>query len=114
MFRRLTSFATMYPKRVIALWAAVTIALGSLSGAFGYKAVTDDTAQFLPKGSESAQATEYAHTAFGQQKGTQIVTALVKRADGKALTGADRAEIRALAAAMPRWQVDANRPEIAK
>ena len=68
---------------------------------------TDDTAQFLPKGSESAQATRYAQTAFGQVEGTQTVTVLVKRADGRALAGADRAEIRSLTAAMPRLAHDA-------
>lgn len=106
MLSRIIQFATSHPKRVIVLWAVVTLALGSVSAGFGYKVVTDDTAQFLPKGSESAQATNYARAAFGQQKGTQSVSMLVKRDDGEALTARDRAEVRTLAAAMPRWRGD--------
>ena len=60
----------------------------------GYKVMTDDTSEFLPKGSESAQALAYARDAFGVQKGTRTVTMLVKRDDGKALTAADRANPR--------------------
>src|SRR4029453_13677344 len=102
MFNRIISFVTTHPKRVIATWAIVAIGLATVSAAFGYKVTTDDTAQFLPKGSESAQATRYGQTAFGQVKGAQTVTVLVKRADGEALTGADRMEIRSLAAGTPR------------
>jgi putative drug exporter of the RND superfamily len=106
MLDRITTSVTRRPKTVIALWAVVALMLASLGGSLAYKATTDDTAQFLPKGSESAQATRYAETAFGQQKGAKTVTVLVKRADGRALTAADRAEIRSLAAAMPRWRAD--------
>src|SRR5215218_7123744 len=60
MFDSIIRFATQRPKRVIALWAVVAIALASLASMFGYKVVTDDTARFLPKHSESAQATKYA------------------------------------------------------
>src|SRR5215204_5821709 len=103
MLKSVIAFATRYPKLLIALWAVVAIALASISGVYGYKVVSDDTAQFLPRGSESAQAIRYAETAFGQQKGTRTVTALVKRADGTALTAADRTAIRSLAASMPSW-----------
>jgi RND superfamily putative drug exporter len=112
MFNRIITFATRHPKRVIALWVAVAIALSVVSAAIGYKVMTDDVAQFLPKGSESAQATRYAETAFGRQPGTHTVTALVKRTDGRALTAGDRERIRALAAEMPRWQVDTTRPGV--
>ncbi len=104
MFHRITTFVTRRPKTVIALWAVVALALSSIGGAFAYKVTTDDTARFLPKGSESAQATSYAQTAFGQQKGTHTVTMLVKRADGRPLTAADRAQVRALASDVPRWR----------
>jgi putative drug exporter of the RND superfamily len=106
MLSRIIHFSTSHPKRVIALWFVVVLALASIGAASGYKVVTDDTAQFLPKGSESAQAVDFARTAFGQQKGTQTVTMLVKRTDGAPLTAGDRAEIRSLAAATPRWRVD--------
>jgi putative drug exporter of the RND superfamily len=75
MFRRITSLVTRRPKTVIALWAVIALALSSLGGSLAYKATTDDTAQFLPKGSESALATKYAQTAFGQEKGAHTVTA---------------------------------------
>jgi putative drug exporter of the RND superfamily len=110
MLGNIIHFATSRPKRVIVMWLAVAIGLAFVGTLFGYRVTTDDTAQFLPKGSESARATEYAQTAFGQQKDTRTVTALVKRSDGKPLTAADRAEVRALAAAMPRWRADTNRP----
>jgi putative drug exporter of the RND superfamily len=106
MLNRIIQFSTSRPKRVIALWAVLVLVLGLIGAGFGYKVVTDDTAQFLPKGSESAQAIDLARDSFGQQKGTQTVSMLVKRTDGAALTAGDRAEIRSLAAATPRWRVD--------
>jgi putative drug exporter of the RND superfamily len=112
MLGNITRFATSRPKRVIVIWLAVAIGLAFVGTLFGYRVTTDDTAQFLPKGSESARATEYAQTAFGEQRDTRTVMALVKRSDGKPLTAADRAEVRALAAAMPRWRADTNRPAI--
>jgi len=106
MLRRIIKFSTSRPKRVIGLWFVVMLALASIGAGFGYKVVTDDPAQFLPKGSESAQAVDFARTAFGQPKGTQTVTMLVKRTDGASLTAGDQAEIRSLAAATRRWRVD--------
>jgi putative drug exporter of the RND superfamily len=106
MLSRIIHFSTSRPKRVIALWAVIMLGLGSIGAGFGYKVVTADTAQFLPKDSESAQAIDLARDAFGQQTGTQTVSMLVKRTDGAALTRGDRAEIRSLAAATPRWRVD--------
>jgi RND superfamily putative drug exporter len=106
MFNRIIHFATGRPKRVIALWLVVTLALGAAGSAFGYKVVTDDTVQFLPKGSESAQAISFARTAFGEQKGTRTVSMLVKRADHGALTAGDQAEVRSMAIALPRSRVD--------
>jgi putative drug exporter of the RND superfamily len=105
MFRRITAFVTRRPKTVLALWAVIALALSSVAGTYGFMVTTDDTAQFLPKGSESAQATKYAQTAFGQQKGAHTVTMLVKRTDGARLTAADRTEVRSLATAMPHWRV---------
>jgi putative drug exporter of the RND superfamily len=108
MLSRIIHFATSRPKRVIALWAVILLGLGSIGAGFGYKVVSDDTAQFLPNGSESAQAIDFARDAFGQKKGTQTVSMLVKRTDGAALTDSDRAEIRSLAAATSRWRVEAD------
>jgi RND superfamily putative drug exporter len=114
MLSRIIQFSTGRPKRVIALWFVIVLAFASIGVGFGYKAVTDDTAQFLPKGSESAQAVDFARSAFGQQKGTQTVTMLVKRTDDASLTAGDQAEIRSLAAATPRWRVDTDAPELEK
>jgi putative drug exporter of the RND superfamily len=112
MLSHVIRFSTTRPKRILALWAVVMLLLGSIGAGFGYKVVTDDTAQFLPKGSESAQAIEFARDAFGQQQGTRTVSMLVKRADGAALAASDRAEIRSLAGAIPRWRVDTDRPAL--
>jgi putative drug exporter of the RND superfamily len=106
MLRRTIKFSASRPKRVIALWFVVALALASIGAGFGYKVVTDDTAQFLPKGSESAQAVDFARTAFGERKGTQTVTMLVKRTDGASLTAGDQAQIRSLTAAAARWRLD--------
>jgi putative drug exporter of the RND superfamily len=106
MLHRIMQFSTSRPKRVIALWFVVVLALASIGAGFGYKVVTDDTTQFLPKRSESAQAVELARTAFGQQKGTQTVTMLVKRTDRTPLTPGNQTEIRSLAAATRRWDVN--------
>jgi putative drug exporter of the RND superfamily len=114
MLSRIIQFSTSRPKRVIALWFVIALALASIGAGFGYKVVTDDTAQFLPKGSESAQAVDFARTAFGEQKGTQTVTMLVKRTDDASLTAGDQAEIRSLAAATRRWRVDTDAPELGK
>jgi RND superfamily putative drug exporter len=105
MFHRVINLVTRFPKTVIALWAIAALMLGSLGGSLAYKATTDDTSQFLPKRSESAQAIRYAQTAFGEQKGAHTVTMLVKRADGHALTAADRVQVRSLATALPTYRV---------
>jgi RND superfamily putative drug exporter len=112
MLSHIIRFSTSRPKRIIALWAVVMLLLGSIGAGFGYKVVTDDAAQFLPKGSESAQAIDFARDAFGQQEGTRTVSMLVKRTDDAALTASDRAEIRTLASATPRWRVDTDRPAL--
>jgi RND superfamily putative drug exporter len=103
MLSRIIHFSTSRPKRIVALWAVVMLMLGSIGAGFGHKVVTDDAAQFLPKGSESARAVDFARDAFGRQDSTQAVSMVVERADGAALTTRDRAEIRSLAAATPRW-----------
>jgi putative drug exporter of the RND superfamily len=108
MLSRIVQFSTSRPKRIIALWAVVMLGLGSIGAGFGYKVVTDDAAQFLPEGSESARSIAFARDAFGQQEGTRTVSMLVKRADGAALSAGDRAEIRSLAAAIPDWRVEAD------
>ena len=96
MLAQLIRYATSHPKRVIAVWLVVGIGLAVLGGFKSYSVTTDDTAQFLPKRSESAQGTQYAQRAFGVQKGTTTVSVLLKRADGGRLSAADRADVDAL------------------
>ena len=112
MLSHIIRFSTSRPKRIIALWTVVMLLLGSIGAGFGYKVVTDDAAQFLPKGSESARAIDFARDAFGQQEGTRTVSMLVKRADGAALTAGDGAEIRSLTATTTRWRVDTDSPAL--
>lgn len=106
MLRATTRYATTHPKRVIALWVVIGLALAALGGLKSYSVTTDDTAQFLPHGSPSAQAVRYGQEAFGVQKGTSTVTVLLERADGGALTAADGAAVRSLGAGLPRWRPD--------
>jgi uncharacterized membrane protein YdfJ with MMPL/SSD domain len=68
MFHRIITFPTRFPKSVIAFWLLLALALSSVSAGVGYKVMTDDTTEFLPKESESAQAIAYAQDAFGVQK----------------------------------------------
>jgi RND superfamily putative drug exporter len=109
MFTRIIRFATRFPKSVIVAWAILALALGSLSGLLGYKVMTDDTAGYLPERAESARAARYGEEHFGTRKDARTVVVLVKRGDGRPLHAADRAEVRALAASMPRTPFDATR-----
>src|SRR5688500_16010018 len=106
MLQRIITYVTAHPKRIILVWLVAAVALTAVGTQAGHRVVTDDTAQFLPKSSESARATEFAETAFGAQAGTTTVTALVKRADGRSLTAADSAGVAALSDRLKRWRVD--------
>jgi RND superfamily putative drug exporter len=106
MISRVVRYTTSKPKRVIVVWLIAALALATVGGLKSFEVTTDDTAQFLPKSSESAEATRYAQQAFGVEKGTHTVTVLVKRSDGRPLAAADRSHIGDLAAAMPAWRAD--------
>src|SRR4051812_48053585 len=109
MISRVVQYTTSRPKRVIALWLVVALALASFASLKSFEVTTDDTAQFLPKSSESAAAMHYAQSAFGVQKGTQTVTVLLKRSDGRPIGAPDRANVRQLAAGMPAWLTDSRK-----
>src|SRR3954452_10734922 len=81
MFTHIIRIATRFPKSVIVGWPIVALARGSLPGLLGYKVMTDDTAGYLPKSAESAQAARYGEEHFGTQKGARTVVVLVKRTD---------------------------------
>src|SRR3954452_5093669 len=106
MLAQIIRYATSHPKRVIAVWVVLSLGLSVLGSMKAYSVTTDDTAQFLPKRSESAQGIGYAERAFGVQKGTSSLTVLLARADGGRLSAADHGRIDALAAAMKRWRPD--------
>ena len=109
MLAQIIHSATQRPKRVIAVWVVVGLALSLLGSLKAYSVTTDDTAQFLPKRSESAQGVRFAQQAFGVQKGTSTLTVLLRRSDGRGLTSADRTRVDTLAAAMRRWRPDTDR-----
>ena len=109
MLRRITDYVTRKPKRVIVLWIAAVIILGGIGSSQAYRVTTDDVAGFLPEHTESAQATRFAQDAFGQQKGTHTVTALVERADGGKLNRGDRAQVARLADRLGTWRPDVDR-----
>src|SRR5262249_54913155 len=104
-------FATRFPKSVITVWVIGSFILGAFAGQLGYKVMTDDTAGFLPKSAESSRAAQYGQEHFGQQTGTRTLIALVKRADGRQLPPAPRAEPRALATTLPRTRYHGASPE---
>ena len=106
MLAQIIRYATSHPKRVIAVWVVLGLGLSVLGGLKAYSVTTDDTAQFLPKRSESAQGIHYAEEAFGLQKGTSTLTVLIRRSDGAPLSAADRDRVGALAAGMKRWRPD--------
>jgi RND superfamily putative drug exporter len=112
MLQRIITFATRRPKRVIALWLVAVIALSAIGATQSYRVTTDEMAEFLPRSSESALATRYAQDAFGQQKGTRTVTALVERSDGERLTQRNRAAIADLTERLTTWRPDAARLDV--
>jgi putative drug exporter of the RND superfamily len=112
VLQRIISYVTRRPKRIIALWLVAVLALGAVGATQSYRVTTDDMAEFLPDGSQSALATRYAQEAFGQQKGTRTVTALVERADGRTLTAADRAAVATLSERLAAWEPDVARLDV--
>jgi RND superfamily putative drug exporter len=106
MLQRIIRYVTRHPKRVIAVWAVAAIGLAVVGTSQAYRVTTDDLSEFLPDGSQSALATRYAQEAFGQEKGTHTVTALVERADSGRLTAADRSAVMELSERLAAWRPD--------
>jgi RND superfamily putative drug exporter len=99
-------FPTRHPWLVIVVWLALAGALSSVAAVKAADVINDDTGAFLPKSSESARATEFGRTAFGQVPGTSTVAIVVKPEDGGRLDGADRRDAAAVAAELTRWRPD--------
>ena len=106
MLHRLGDWVAHHPWRVVLIWAVIALPLTIVGGEKLTGQVTDDQASFLPASSDSARATQLARDAFGHAEGVTPVTGLVERADGRALTEADRARVAALARTLPAWRPD--------
>jgi RND superfamily putative drug exporter len=93
---------------VIVTWVLAMLMAASLAGPKLWQVTTNDTSHFLPNKYESVRATQFGQSHFGQLKDATLVTALVRRADGKALTASDRAQARSAVVQMATWRPDWN------
>ncbi|HST38693.1 MAG TPA: MMPL family transporter [Conexibacter sp.] len=106
MLHRLGDWVAQHPWRVVLVWALVALPLTLVGGEKLTGAITDDQAHFLPASSDSARATQLGRDAFGHVEGVTPVTGLVERADGGALTTADRDRVVRLTQTLPQWRPD--------
>ncbi|GLW56507.1 membrane protein [Kitasatospora phosalacinea] len=90
---------------MIALWAVLGVALAGVSPVLFARVTGSSTADFLPARYDSAAALRIAEEHFGLRPDATTVTVLVARADGAALTDADRQRIDAEAAGLARQRV---------
>ncbi|MER8101058.1 MMPL family transporter [Kitasatospora sp. NPDC094016] len=111
MIRALTGFSTRNPWKVIAVWAVLGILLTVLSQTLIYRVTQTQTADFLPKSYDSAAAMKIAQDRFGTKPDANPVTVLVARADGGALTAADRQQIGDGAKRLSRLKVTMPKPK---
>jgi len=106
---RISAAAARHPWRVIVIWLTAVAAVAFLAAPKLWQVTTNDTSHFLPNKYESVRATQFGQAHFGQLKDATAVTALVRRADGKALTRADRARTQTLVSEMSAWRPDWSR-----
>src|SRR5688572_14122457 len=99
-------FPTRRPWLVIVLWLVAGFLLSGVAATKSADVINDDTGAFLPKSSESARATEYGRSAFGQVPGTSTVAIVVKPQDGGRLDAADRRDAATVATEVERWRPD--------
>ncbi|MEU5980370.1 MMPL family transporter [Streptomyces sp. NPDC047315] len=97
MIRALTGFSTRHPWKVIALWSMIGIFLALVAAALMPRATQAQSGDFLPESYDSAAALRIAEEKFGVTSDASTVTILVKRPDGKPLTGADQERIASVA-----------------
>ncbi|MED7952896.1 MMPL family transporter [Streptomyces sp. BE303] len=105
VIRALTGFSTRNPWKVIAVWAVLGMLLTVLSQALIFRVTQTQTADFLPRSYDSAAATTIAQEHFGAKADANPVTVLVARADGAALTDADRQRVAGVAEKLGRSKV---------
>lgn len=91
MFEKLTQFVVRRRWWIIAAWVLAAIVIVPFSPKLG-DVTNSDESSFLPGSYESAQADKLAAEAFPEDAGATALL-VYKRADGAALTSADRAAI---------------------
>jgi len=103
MFTKFGRIVVRHPWKVLAIWLVLLV--GSFFAPPLADQVSTDQADFLPSRYESIQAQRLAERAFGQGDGA-TATIVVKRADGRALTATDTAEVGRLAQTLQRARID--------
>ncbi|CAM5669194.1 membrane protein [Streptomyces avidinii] len=98
MIRALTGFSTRHPWKVITLWVVLGLALSALAPVLIARVTHQQTADFLPRGYDSAAALRISQERFGADPDAVTVTVLVARSDGSALGAADQDRVEAEAA----------------
>jgi RND superfamily putative drug exporter len=99
-------FPTRHPWITISIWFTLGLLLSGIGASLLPDVVNDDTGAFLPESTESAQATKYAQTAFGQVPGTSTVAIVVKPQEGGKLDRADQRHAAQVAAELRQWKPD--------
>ncbi|MFF0296076.1 MMPL family transporter [Kitasatospora sp. NPDC004614] len=105
MIRALTGFATRNAWKVIAVWAVLGIALTGLGPMLFDKVTQSQSGDFLPRSYDSAAALRIAEDHFGLDPAATVVTVLVARTDGRALTDDDQKRIEAEADRLGKHRV---------
>jgi RND superfamily putative drug exporter len=103
MFGRLGRLVVHNPWKVIGIWLVAAVALVAFAPKLS-DITNQDTASFLPDKYESVQAADLAEKQFPQSKDQSALT-VFKRADGGALTAADEAKIKEIAAKLEAEKV---------
>ncbi|MFD7644569.1 MMPL family transporter [Kitasatospora sp. NPDC059795] len=105
MIRALTGFATRHAWKVIALWAVVGLGLTALAPMMFARVTQSQSGDFLPRSYDSAAALRIAEDHFGLDPNATVVTVLVARTDGRALSEADQQRVEAGAARLGETRV---------
>ncbi|MFJ1792795.1 MMPL family transporter [Kitasatospora griseola] len=106
MIRALTGFSARNAWKVIALWAVVGIGMTMLVPLLFSKVTQSQSGDFLPRSYDSVAALRIAEDHFGLDPEATVVTVLVARGDGKALTDADQQRIGAGAARLAERRIE--------
>lgn len=104
MFKKFADFIVKQHWYVIGFWVVAAVLTVTLSPSLD-SVTSDDQASFLPSKYESAEAQKLAAKAFPQNEG-QTVISLVKRTDGKKLTGDDQQKVQSLATAITDKKIE--------